>query len=129
MLRAEFSVTPTAAFPDLVLADGGIRGKVSEVTLASPIVLAAGEALYVSVEMVGHYEALPDGGSPFDDGGTALNTSVCIDACRTAFDGGAAPQVGIDYWSNAAVEPYAWADMVADFGFPALFTIRAFGSP
>ena len=75
-----------------------------EIVLDQPIVLEDGQSIVVAVEMA----AVED-------------VSLCIRACRD----GNIPAV--DWWSNAADEPFAWADMVVDFGFASNFTIRAYG--
>ena len=76
-----------------------------EIELETPIVLQDGESLVVAVEMVAVEDA-----------------SICIRACRDT------SVAEVDWWSNAADEPYAWADMVADFGFASNYTIRAYGA-
>lgn len=77
-----------------------------EIELDMPIVLEDGQSIVVAVQL------------------TAMgDSSLCIAAC---FDTGGLPE--LDWWSNAVDEPFAWADMVADFGFPSNFTIQAFGA-
>jgi hypothetical protein len=78
-----------------------------EVALDEAIVLEDGQSLVVAVQMVGDAE---------------LATSLCLQGCRDT--GGVA---GLDWWSNAALPPYAWADMVGDFGFISNFMTRAHG--
>lgn len=119
----------TADAGELLGADGGVRGRTVTVSLPQPIVLQAGQSLFISLEIAGRNEVFPDGGGALADGGMPPNTCLCMDACRASFDGGSAPRAGVDYWSNAAAEPYAWADMVSDFGFPSLFTLRVVGTP
>jgi hypothetical protein len=77
-----------------------------DLTLPNPITLTSGQTLVVAVQMA-------------SDG---ADRSVCLSACP----GSAA---GHDWWSNAAAEPYAWADMFADFGFTSAYVIVAEGTP
>jgi hypothetical protein len=49
------------------------------------------------------------------------DNSLCLRSCGT---GG---ESGDDWWSNAAAEPFAWADMLDDFGFTSQFVIDATG--
>lgn len=78
-----------------------------ELDLETPIVLEDGQSLVVAVELA------PD---------EEVATSICIESCQDT--GGVA---GLDWWSNADEAPYAWADMVADFGFASNFTTHAIG--
>nr|MBP7290416.1 hypothetical protein [Nannocystaceae bacterium] len=77
------------------------------IDLDTPITLTEGQALVIAVEMAGN-----------DD----LSASICVRACRDT--GGVAD---LDWWSNAAEVPYAWADMVGDFGFISNFNHRMMG--
>ena len=36
---------------------------------------------------------------------------------------------GTDWWSNAAMPPYAWSDLVVDYGFKGELRIQAFELP
>lgn len=83
-----------------------------DLELASPITLTSGQSLFVAVEMAGNGTS------------TTSTKAVCIAACRLA----AGALSDVDYWSNAAATPYAWADMVDDFGFTYNYTIRATGT-
>ncbi len=91
--------------PEDAMAMGG---RTVELELPTPIMLERGDSIVVAVAL----EANAD-----------TSASVCIRTCSD--DGGIA---GIDWWSNAALEPYFWADMVADFAFATNFTARAFGT-
>ncbi|MBC8067787.1 MAG: hypothetical protein IAG13_05580, partial [Deltaproteobacteria bacterium] len=75
--------------------------------LETPIVLEDGQSLVVAVEL-----------APDDE----VATSICIESCLDT--GGVA---GLDWWSNADEAPYAWADMVAVFGYSSNFTTYATG--
>jgi hypothetical protein len=82
------------------------EARLVELELDAPIVLEDGQSVVVAVQL------------------TAVgDSSLCIAAC---FDTGGVPE--LDWWSNAVDEPFSWADMVADFGFPSNFTIQAFGA-
>ncbi len=77
----------------------------NEISFADPIQLTAGQHLYVSVQLVGEGEE-----------------SLCIASCAET------STAEVDYWSNAAAVPFAWADMVEDFGFALNFTTRMYGT-
>lgn len=79
-----------------------------DLPLAQPIVLEEGDRLVVAVEMA----AAAD-----------LETGLCIRSC---FDDAVA---NVDWWSNAADEPFAWGDLIVDFGFDNNFSIQAIGTP
>ena len=87
-----------------------------ELALATPIVLAKGESLYVSVELPGTGATQYYGYYP--------TSSLCIEVCFDSYPGIS----GLDFWSNATSEPYAWADTVADFGFTANITAHMRGT-
>lgn len=75
---------------------------VSELELDPPLVVGAGEALFVGVEA-----------------GTAVaGTQLCIVICPD-------PVPGVSFWSNSATAPYPWADLL-DFDIWNL-SIRAHG--
>ncbi len=76
-------------------------------TLAEPIVLNEGDRLVVAVEMAGAAD---------------LKTGLCIRSC---FD---TKEANVDWWSNAADEPFAWADLIVDFAFDNNFAIQAVGT-
>lgn len=78
-----------------------------ELELPQAIVLDVGQSVVVSVQLA----AAAD-----------FQTVLCI---RTCFD---TTEAGVDWWSNKPAEPFAWADMVADFGFPDNFRIQAIGT-
>jgi hypothetical protein len=82
-----------------------------ELDLPEPVRLTTGQSLFVAVKLTGNDATNP-------------TRALCIAACR--IPAGAISDV--DYWSNAAVEPYPWADMVDDFGFTYNYTIRAAGT-
>ncbi len=82
--------------------------RVIDLPLAQPIVLNEGDRLVVAVEMA----AAAD-----------LKTGVCIRSC---YDFAVA---NVDWWSNVADEPFAWSDLVVDYGFEANLTIQAIGTP
>lgn len=90
---------------------GAAANHAVELTLPTPIHLTTGQSVFVAVKLVGDDTANP-------------TSALCIAACRTA----AGAISDVDYWSNAAAEPFAWADMVDDFGFTYNFTIRAAGT-
>jgi len=85
-----------------------VEGRTVELELDSPVSLDSGQALVVAIEMRGDDE---------------LDTRLCVALCEP---NGPALE-GVDWWSNAADEPYEWADLVADFGFPDNATVEAFG--
>lgn len=82
------------------------EARLVELELDAPIVLEDGQSIVVAVQLTAEGDS-----------------SLCIAAC---FDTGGLPE--LDWWSNAVDEPFSWADMVADFGFPSNFTIQAFGA-
>lgn len=92
---------------DVAADPAATESRLVEVELDESIVLEEGQSLVVAVQMAGDAE---------------LATSVCLQACRDT--GGVAD---LDWWSNAAASPYAWADMVGDFGFISNFMTRAQG--
>lgn len=69
-------------------------------TLPTPITLVEGQHLYIAVQLTA--------GTPNPDG--AMTQSLCASGCF----GGA--EAGTMFWSNAATVPYAWADLLTDFG-------------
>ena len=73
-------------------------------TPSSTIVLEEGQSLAVAVQLVANDSENP-------------TAAMCIDACRVD-----SPVSGVDFWSNAAGEPFDWKDLVADFGFPINIT-------
>jgi hypothetical protein len=75
--------------------------------LSPPIVLTSGQRLIVSVQLATN---------------AAKTQSLCVEAC--ADTGGIS---GVNWWSNSAAEPYAWADWVTQFGIPADMTAQANG--
>jgi hypothetical protein len=93
----------------LAVPSGAAAGHTNELELPEPVTLEAGESLFVAVQLAA---------------GAGATTSLCIGACG---EGTAISDV--DFWSNAAAEPFAWADMVDEFGFTNNFMIRAYGSP
>ena len=92
---------------DVDADEAAVEERIVTLDLEAPIVLAEGQVLVVAVEMVGNDE---------------LSASACVRACRDT--GGIAE---LDWWSNAAAVPYAWADMVGDFGFISNFNHRMTG--
>jgi hypothetical protein len=78
--------------------------------LTPPIDLTTGQSIVISVE-----QAVDDPAAP--------TTVCCIAACP-----GAPPIATVDWWSSAASEPYAWADLVAEFDYPVNLWITATGS-
>lgn len=78
--------------------------------LSPAVELTTGQSIVIAVQ-----QAADDVSAP-----TAVS---CIAACPG--DPSAVP--GVDYWSSAAAEPYAWADLVAEFGFPSNLWITATG--
>ena len=91
---------PVATLPVAAAADANRN---ISLTLPTAITLNTGERLVVAVQLT-----------------SAANKAVCVRACPSAH----AKQ---DWWSNATAEPYAWADMIADFGFASQFVIHAKG--
>jgi len=77
-----------------------------DIELSSPIVLEDGQSIIVAVQMAAEGDQ-----------------SLCLAAC---FDTGGIPET--DWWSNAAAEPFPWADLTK-FGFGSSFTTRAIGAP
>jgi hypothetical protein len=103
------SNTPTA---DGTLVDtidvpaGSASSHTVEVALTAPITLTAGKSLYVAVQLVANGAQ-----------------SLCIGSC-----GATSAIAGVDFWSNAATEPFSYQDMVSDFGFTYNFMTRAYGT-
>lgn len=75
-------------------------------TLETPIVLEEGQSIVVAVQLA----------TDTDEG----TTSLCTLACNGTTE-------GADWWSNAAQEPFDWADLVADFAFTTNNNIWAVG--
>jgi hypothetical protein len=86
-------------------AASGSETRTLVLDLPESVRLEDGEYLYVAVKLTGD-----------------ASHALCIGACATG-----TPLSDVDYWSNAAAEPYAWADMIDDFGFTYNYTIRARG--
>lgn len=80
---------------------------VSEITLDPPLEVGAGEALFVGVEI----------GATDDVAGTQLCLAVCGEATG--------PLPGASFWSNAAMPPYPWSDLL-EAAVPN-YAIRAHG--
>lgn len=99
------SLRPTADGPitTLTVAAAADADRNIAMQLPTAITLNAGEKLIVAIQLK-----------------AAGNKSICISACPSA-------HVKQDWWSNAVAEPYAWADMVAEFGFASQFIIHASG--
>lgn len=113
-VRLIVSASPTpprspSADGTLVATGNGVAGGSGSRTLVldlpTEVRLERGEYLYVAVKLTG-----------------TASSSLCIGACATGH-----PLSDVDYWSNAAAEPYAWVDMVDDLGFTYNYTIRARG--
>lgn len=83
----------------------GSTARTMVLDLETSITLTAGQHLFVSIQLTGD-----------------ADSALCVGACQTG-----SPISDVDYWSNAAAEPYSWADMIDDFGFPYNFTTRARG--
>ena len=79
-----------------------------DIELDDALILEEGEALVVAVEMRSD----------------ELDTRLCLALCEP---GGGAIE-GVDWWSNAAEEPYSWADLVAAFGFTQNIALEAYGN-
>jgi hypothetical protein len=75
--------------------------------LPEDIILDAGEALVAGIVMAGNPEA---------------TQSICLQTCETT---GGLP--GLNWWSNSADEPYAWQDIVVEYGADSDLTIQARG--
>lgn len=89
--------------------DNSTSDRTIHLALPSVMTLAAGQQLFVSVQMASN---------------SSLSRSVCVKYCSEP-----SPELNLDYWSNAAAEPYAWADLVSAFGFHSNQTTRALGGP
>lgn len=80
----------------------------SRIALDPPLVVGAGEAVFVGVE-VGVGEDAP-------------GLQLCINVCpRTRTP-------AVSFWSNAADEPFPWSDLAVDYDLPNN-AIRAYGVP
>ncbi len=84
--------------------EGADDGRAVELTLPSPLYLAEGEQLVVSVELA-----------------ASQDRHLCISRC---LDYDANP--GTDWWSNAAQPPYNWSDLIVDYGFKGALRIIAY---
>jgi hypothetical protein len=82
--------------------------KLVKLDLAAPIMLNAGENLYVAVQMTGTITP-PD--------------PLYLGACQ-----GPSFKSNANYWSNATTPPYPWATLES-FGFQANYQIDAFTKP
>jgi hypothetical protein len=82
-----------------------LGSRVERLPLDTPITLAAGEHLFVAIEMVGQSPA-----------------ELCVLACG---EDGADDR---NYWSNAVAAPFPWATM-ASFNLDETFLIEAIGRP
>lgn len=89
---------------DMRLPDQLLVG--ADVVFETPVVLHAGEALFVGIEMAAQVED---------------EHSLCLGACSDS------ALVARSYWSNSTDEPFPWGDLVADFGLTENYTIRAYG--
>ena len=78
-------------------------GRAIRVTLPNPLYLIEGERLGISIELAA-------------EGERHLCLSRCMDRDAPA---------GTDWWSNAAMPPYAWSDLVVDYGFKGELRIQA----
>ena len=80
---------------------------VSEIALEPPLVVGAGEVLFVGVEI-----------GATDD---LARTQLCIVVCGEA----TGPRPGASFWSNATTPPYPWSDLM-ELDIPN-YAIRAHG--
>jgi hypothetical protein len=90
-------------------ASAGGRARQVHVDLTDPITLTTGQRLIVAVEMAANSDK---------------TKSLCVVTCAAVPN----QPTGVNWWSNAQAEPYAWADMQADFGFDGLYLLDAHGT-
>ena len=81
------------------------EGRIVELTLPAPLMLEQDETLVVSVQLSAN-----------------SGEHLCIGRC---LDSDAPPRT--DWWSNAAVPPYDWKDLVVDYQFKGALRTRAIG--
>jgi hypothetical protein len=86
---------------------GADDGRAIRVTLPNPLYLIEGERLGISIELAA-------------EGERHLCLSRCMDRDAPA---------GSDWWSNAAMPPYAWSDLVVEYGFKGELRIQAYELP
>ncbi|MGB0646489.1 MAG: hypothetical protein ACPGQS_04895 [Bradymonadia bacterium] len=82
-------------------------GRAIRVTLPNPLYLIEGERLVISIELAAEGER-----------------HLCLSRCM---DRDAPP--GTDWWSNAAIPPYSWSDLVVEYGFKGELRIQAYELP
>ena len=91
---------------DVPAAPDALAGRQVDIEVPIPLILTEGQRVAVAIQF-----AVDNGRHP------------CVADCS---DEGATP--GTDWWSNAAEAPYAWQDLVADFGLSSQLLIRVTGS-
>lgn len=107
-LPAAPSTTPAFVSIDVAADLAATESRIIDLDLEVPIVLADGQSLVVAVAQAAS-----------DD----LTRVVCLRVCVYQDEG----TPGVNFWSRAAAEPYAWDDFVVDIGFNMNLRTVAFG--
>ena len=82
-----------------------VAGRTIDLTLPTPLILESGQHLAISVQLASEGDR-----------------HLCLGRCE---DSDAQPMT--EWWSNAADVPYAWQDLIVDFGFKGVMLGRAVG--
>lgn len=113
VLDAGVSLPPTPSASGLgyrqydVPADpSAAGGRNVEITVPIPLILTEGQSAVVAIQFA------VDG-----------DAHICVADCQSAV-----PTVGTDWWSNAAMPPFTWQDLVADFSLTTNMPVQITGS-
>ncbi len=91
---------------DVPAEPDALAGRQVNITVPIPLIITEGQRIAVAIQF-----AVDEGRHP------------CLASCEDA-----AEAAGIDWWSNAAESPFAWQDLIADFGLDGELLIRVTGS-
>ncbi len=81
-------------------------GRNVEITVPIPLILTEGQSAVVAIQFA------VDG-----------DAHICVADCQSAV-----PTVGTDWWSNAAMPPFTWQDLVADFSLTTNMPVQITGT-
>ncbi|MGC6418349.1 MAG: hypothetical protein ACON3Z_14600 [Bradymonadia bacterium] len=79
---------------DVPMDDNGVAGRRVAVTVPIPLIITTGQSAVVAIQFA-----------------TQADEHICVASCEET-----AGEAGFDWWSNAAMAPFDWRDLVADFG-------------
>ena len=91
---------------DVPADPSGVDGRHVEVAMPIPLILTEGQRAVVAIQFA-----------------VEGDEHLCVANCLSR--GG---EPGLDYWSNGADAPFAWQDLVADFGLNSQMMTRVFGT-